>query len=425
MEAFKKYFEEHEGEILDDLAQIIAIESIADEQSQVKPFGEGSARALKWGEDFMKGMGMTTENFDNYAVRGDLFDQGEPVLGILAHLDTVPVSSGWSFDPFKLTQKDGVLYGRGTIDDKGPAVAALWAAKAVKELGIPVKNFRLIFGGDEENGCKDMEYYAKREKFPPMVFTPDGSFPVLNCEKGLVHLTAHAPLEDPEITQLSGGMALNAIPDKCRVTVGGVEKLYEGVSAHGSRPELGENAVTRFLEDYSGGDKALTGLKKLFPHGECDGASCGLGFQDQISGKMTCALTVLKLEQGRLNIGIDIRFPIDRKYEQIRRIIEAALNGQGFTIDTCEGMEPHYVEENSQFVQKLLEVYHDVSGEQGSCIAEGGITYVHGIEGGVAFGAEFPWEQNNMHGDDEHITLETFRMNLNMYANAIAELCGI
>lgn len=424
-EKFEKYFDEHMEEILSDLGEIIAIESIADEQSEVRPFGEGSKRALAWGESFLKKLGFTTKNFDDYAVRGDFHGEGEPVLGVLAHLDTVPVSSGWKYPPFELTNDNGVLYGRGTIDDKGPAVAVLWAAKAIRELGVPVKNFRVIFGGDEENGCKDMEYYVGQEAFPPKVFTPDGSFPVLNCEKGLIHLTFSAPFEDAKITSISGGMALNAIPDRCEVEIDGERVCYKGVSAHGSRPENGVNAVTKFLaEGDIAGNALLESLRELFPHGECGGESCGLGFEDRISGKMTCALTVLKTEKGRLCGGVDIRFPIDRTYADISGIICTALEKAGFTIDDCEGMEPHYVDENSEFVQTLLKVYERVKGEKGYCISEGGVTYVHNTEGAVAFGAEFPDEQNNMHGDDEHITLETFRYNLNMYANAIAEICA-
>ncbi|MBQ8966984.1 M20/M25/M40 family metallo-hydrolase [Ruminococcus sp.] len=421
---FAEYFEAHMDEILADLAEIIAIESIGDENAEVKPFGEGSAKALAWGEGKLRELGMATRNFDNYAVRGDFSAEGEPVLGILAHLDTVPVSSGWSYDPFKLTEKDGVLYGRGTIDDKGPATAVIWAVKAIREMGLPMRNFRVIFGGNEENGCNDMAYYEKCEKFPPMVFTPDGSFPVLNCEKGMIHLTFSAPYEDSEISSINAGMALNAIPDRCSVTCAdGRKVLITGQSAHGSRPENGENSITKFLAGYEGSSTLLGGLKKLFPHGEFDGSSCGLGFEDKISGKMTCALTVLKTEGGKLCGGIDIRFPIDRTLAEIKGIIEGAVEKAGFTIDTFEGMEPHYVDENSEFVQALLRVYERVKGEKGYCIAEGGVTYVHNTEGAVAFGAEFPWENNNMHGDDEHISMETFRLNLNMYANAIAEIC--
>lgn len=421
--AFAEYFDTHTDEILADLAEIIAINSVADENAEPKPFGEGSAKALAWGEAKMKALGMETKNFDNFAVRGDFSAGEEPALGILAHLDTVPVSNNWSYPPFELTQKDGVLYGRGTIDDKGPATAVLWAVKAIRDMGLPMKNFRVIFGGNEENGCKDMEHYEQCEKFPPMVFTPDGSFPVLNCEKGMVHITFSAPFSDEDITDIYGNDTINAIPDKCFVRHGCVERSVEGKAAHGSRPENGDNAITKFLAGYDGGNGLLLGLKKLFPHGEYDGASCGLGFEDSISGKMTCALTILKTNNGRLCGGIDIRFPIDRSYDEISGIIRDALSSVGFETDTCEGMEPHYVDENSDFVQALLRVYERVKGEKGSCIAEGGITYVHNTEGAVAFGAEFPWENNNMHGDDEHISMETFKLNLNMYANAIAELC--
>lgn len=421
------YFEKNMPEILDDLNEIISIESVADDNDVPAPFGEGSAKALAWGRAFMDKIGMTTKNFDNYAVRGDFLSEGEPELGILAHLDTVPVSSDWSYPPFKLTVKDGILYGRGTIDDKGPAVAVLWAAKAIRELEIPVKNFRIIFGGNEENGCKDMEYYESCEKFPKNVFTPDGSFPVLNCEKGMVHLTFSAPFECGEISEISGGTVINAIPDNCCAILrnGSENIVYKGKASHGSRPENGDNAITKFLEEYKDKHPLLNALSELFPYGEFNGKSCGLGFSDKISGDMTCALTMLNTAEGRLCGGIDIRFPIDRTYAEISGIIISTLKNKGFEIDECEGMEPHYVDENSDFVQTLLRVYEKIKGEKGYCIAEGGITYVHNTEGAVAFGAEFPEENNNMHGDDEHISMETFKYNLNMYANAITELCRI
>lgn len=425
--ALEKYFDENMEEILKDLDNIISIESVATAPCKNnKPFGGGSAKALGWAEIFMEKIGMSVKNFDNYAVRGDFLPEGQADLAVLAHLDTVPAGEDWSYPPFKLTVKDGVLYGRGAIDDKGPAVAVLWAAKAIRDLKIPVKNFRLIFGGNEENGCEDMAYYEKCEPFPKMVFTPDGSFPVLNCEKGMVHLTFSAPFEDSLITSIEGGSVINAIPDMCVVGFGNEANIYKGKSAHGSRPENGVNAISEFLRDsWAERNPLLGSLKRLFPYGEYDGKSCGLGFEDDISGKMTCALTQLNTVNGRLCGGIDIRFPIDRTYDEISGIIKDALENAGFTIDKCEGMEPHYVDENSDFVQTLLGVYENIKGEKGYCIAEGGITYVHNTEGAVAFGAEFPEENNNMHGADEHISMETFKYNLNMYANAITELCGI
>lgn len=419
-----EYFEQHYDEIIFDLKEIISIESVAGEPCENKPFGEGSAKALAWAENFMKKIGMNVRNFDNYAVRGDFSDNNAPTLAVLAHLDTVPAGEGWHYPPFKLTEDNGVLYGRGTIDDKGPAVAAMWSAKAIRELNIPVKNFRLIFGGNEENGCLDMEHYESCEKFPQMVFTPDGSFPVLNCEKGLIHWNFFSPF-DKEIS-IHGGTVINAVPDKCVVSFNDETVVYKGKSAHGSRPENGDNAITKFLRDSALAEKnpLLKNLKKLFPYGECDGSSCGLGFEDKISGKMTCALTQLNTENGKLVGGIDIRFPIDKKLEDIGKILRVKLENAGFEIEEIDGMQPHYVDENSDFVQTLLKVYENVKGEKGYCIAEGGITYVHNTSGAVAFGAEFPEEENNMHGADEHISEETFKLNLNMYANAICELVG-
>ena len=148
---FAEYFDKHMEEILRDLDEIISIESIGDINAPVKPFGEGSRKALNWGKAYLEKLGMTTKDFDGYAVHGDFYPEGECKLAVLSHLDTVPAGEGWSYPPFKLTKADGKLFGRGTIDDKGPSVAVLWAVKAIKELNIPIKkNFRVIFGG----GCR-------------------------------------------------------------------------------------------------------------------------------------------------------------------------------------------------------------------------------------------------------------------------------
>ena len=64
-------------------------------------------------------MGFETKNFDNYAGHADYGD-GEQVFGVLGHLDVVPVSpTGWVEPPFSGAIRDGVLYGRGVLDNKG------------------------------------------------------------------------------------------------------------------------------------------------------------------------------------------------------------------------------------------------------------------------------------------------------------------
>lgn len=454
--AISEYFDNHMDEIMRSLKEIMSIESTYQTPKEGMPFGEGSAKALEWGADFGRSLGMRVKNFDNYAISMD-FKEGEPKLGILSHLDVVPACDGWHYPVFDCTLDGDKIYGRGAIDDKGPSVAVLYAVKCIKELGIPIRdNFRVIFGGNEEGGCEDIEYYETKEKFPPMVFTPDGTFPVLNCEKGMLHLNFSGKgkmngSDGFEVKRISAGTVVNAIPDKAECVCTGIEadkivKAFEsidtdcdiditnddelsfvitGKSAHGSRPELGENAVTALLKLLTAlGCEAAQSLAKLFPHGEFNGKSAGMGFADNISGEMTCALTILNYDGENISGGIDIRFPIDKTVKEIREIITYALKRAGMTVIEADGMEPHYVPEDSPFVQALLEVYREVKGEEGECLAEGGITYVHNTEGGVAFGAEFPDEQNNMHGADEHISIETLKYNLNMYANAIIRICG-
>jgi succinyl-diaminopimelate desuccinylase len=450
-QALKDYFDSHIDEIISSLGEIIAIESVGTLDSSVKPFGQGSAKALKWGEDFLKSLGMKTCNADNYAVHGD-FKEGEPVLAVLSHLDTVPAGEGWSYDPFKLTCKDGILYGRGTIDDKGPSVAVLYAVKAIKDLNIPInKNFRVVFGGFEEGGCDDIKYYQEKYPFPENIFTPDGTFPVLNCEKGLIHLTFQGKSDNADrgVQRLKAGTVINAVPGKAEFILSGItmqemkdalektegfDLAFEtkdgelcgtmtGKSCHASLPQNGLNTATGLLQAFSRlGISEFERLSKLFVHGDLSGKAIGLGFSDKISGDMTCVLTQLEKEQEQIRGGVDIRFPVDRTSQEIYAIVKSALEKSGFEITSFDSMEPHYVDKDCPLVQTLLTVYEGVTGEKGECRAEGGITYVHNTPGAVAFGAEFPWENNNMHGADEHISLATFKANLNLYANAIIEL---
>ena len=113
-------------------------------------------------------------------------NRGERCLDILAHMDVVAPGDGWTKTaPFEPIVEDGMIIGRGSSDDKGPAVAALYAMRAVKELGLPVtKNCRLVLGSDEECGSSDIPYYYAVEPEAPMTFSPDAEFPLINVEKG-------------------------------------------------------------------------------------------------------------------------------------------------------------------------------------------------------------------------------------------------
>ena len=431
MTEIRKYLEEHKQEMIDLLAELVAIPSIQGKAEEGAPFGKEPARALEAMLKKCKDTGFKVDNVENYAGSADINDLPAE-LAVLTHLDVVPVGSGWTTDPFVLRYEADTdkLVGRGAIDDKGPAVAAFFAAKALKDLNIPLKKgIRLIFGTNEENGSADLAYYRKKRELPPMVFTPDGEYPIINAEKGMLRVYFSSDFADDEILEIQAGTVINAVPQFCTVTMENdedepVEAVYEGVSAHASTPEKGENAITQFLDSYSGENMLLCGLAELFPHGEFSGKNCGLGFRDELSGDMTCVLSILNTDMGRIYGGIDIRFPLDRQKAEISGIICDALESAGFTVDSCEGVEPHCTDENSTFVQTLLKTYERVTGDKGRCIAIGGGTYVHEIEGGVAFGAEFPNEDGHMHCPDEFITVANLMKNAEIMAEAMAELCS-
>jgi len=430
MSKIRDYLEVHRQEMIDFLAELVAIPSVQGESVEGCPFGRMPAKALETMLKKCEEFGFTVDNVENYAGSADVNGLA-PELAVLTHLDVVPVGTGWTTDPYVLRYEPDTdkLVGRGAIDDKGPAVAALFAARAIKELGLPLKKgIRLIFGTNEENGSADLAYYRKKRELPPMVFTPDGEYPLINAEKGMLRVYFSAGFNNGLIR---GGEVINAVPAECthdiRLYENGSESMnygrMHGVSAHASTPEKGENAITKFLHYNNYGLPQLLKLKELFPHGEFNGKSCGLGFRDDISGDMTCVLSMLNTENGRINGGIDIRFPLDRTKAEISDIIYRKLRDAGFNIDSCEGVEPHCTDENSDFVQALLRVYERVTGDKGKCIAIGGGTYVHEIEGGVAFGAEFPNEDGHMHCPDEFITVENLLKNAEIMAEAMVELC--
>lgn len=422
MTEIRKYLEEKKEEMIEFLGQLIAVRSVQEKAEENFPFGRSSAKALEIMLDKCREFGFSVENVDNYAGSAD-FNNSEAALGILSHLDVVPEGSGWTSDPYTLKRENGILTGRGTIDDKGPAVASLFAMRALKELNIPLKKgVRLIFGTNEENGGDDIEHYCEKFPLPPMVFTPDGEYPVINGEKGMLRIYFSAELG--EKMEIKAGEVINAVPMACSVKTDISASLYEGKSAHASTPEKGENAITKFLADYSGNSTALNNLKHIFQHGDVEGSAI---FGEK-SANFTCVLSLLKtvekFEKTYIEGGIDVRFPFGHTKEDVQKIICGKLEAAGITVDSVIAVDPHYTDENSDFVQSLLRVYEQVTGEKGRCITIGGGTYVHDIEGGVAFGAEYEGGSGNMHGADEFITEESLLLNAEIMAEAIKAVCG-
>ena len=296
----------YEESLINTLSRLIAVRSVNGEPQEGKPFGDGPAEALELALKIAAEMEFSTQNLDNTVGIVDLNDQ-ETRLAILCHLDVVGEGSGWSSPPYEATRKGDMLYGRGAIDNKGPAAAALYALKAVKDLNIPLTyNVRLILGTAEEIGGPDISHYLKSHQMPPYTFAPDDAFPVINTEKGGLrpgfHKTWKESVALPRILSVKGGKINNVIPDLAEALIegfslaqaapfcdefsrktgvsfvaireeNGVRINALGKSEHASTPEKGNNSVTAMLEFLSAlpladceAVQTLKALSRMFPH---------------------------------------------------------------------------------------------------------------------------------------------------------------
>ncbi len=459
------YIEAHKAEMVQDIFALCRINSEKMEALEGKPYGEGPAAALEAALALARGYGFAVRNYDNYVGTVDLNNE-EKQLDILAHLDVVPAGEGWQVtQPFEPIEKDGFLYGRGTSDDKGPAVAALYAMRCVKELGIPLrKNARLILGCDEECGSSDIAQYYKVEKEAPMTFSPDADFPVTNVEKGRLPGEFFAEFEPsarlPRLVSMDAGIKVNVVPGKAHAVVEGLDLsvmkeaaeaaaketgiefeleadgglvriLAVGEGAHAAHPDTGRNALTGLLVYLTGlplatcpQTKVLADLLALMPHGDTSGKGLGVAMEDEISGSLTLVFSMLKVTESRLEGVFDSRCPVCATDETVLEAVRAKMAACGITLTNDSMTPPHHVDGDSRFIRTLLQVYEEYTGREGSCQSTGGGTYVHNLKNGVAFGASMPGTDNRMHGADERAVLEDLTVSAKIFAQAIVELCG-
>lgn len=454
-------FEPYRQEMVEVLKSFLKIESVKSESLPNMPYGKGIFDALMFVQSTAESMDLDCVNLFGHLAYVDYGD-GEEMLGIMTHIDVVPEGDGWTMPAFEGVEKDGRVYGRGAIDDKGPCIAALYAIKALSDNCVQLnKKVRLIFGADEESGWADMDFYKKHEPLPDIAFSPDGEYPVINAEKGLMHMVLK--MQDPEpggplgVAFMDAGTRINVVPNKaqCRIhapfaTIQKSLKSYRcpigasfrasddgggfvtitvtGKSAHGSRPEQGVNAAAAMVQylgtlPFSPGKTTDAVYALASKIGTCyHGEPAELDLEDDISGRLTFNLGTLSLNDGVLKAGVDIRYPISSS----KQIVEEKLQkhfGALFEIVCQHSLDSHFVSEDSPLITALKQAYTEVTGEEAYCISIGGATYARAFENAVTFGALFPGQPNVEHGPDEYIEVESLIKNAEIIANAIIKLC--
>ncbi|WFA09885.1 dipeptidase PepV [Tissierella sp. Yu-01] len=461
---FLKLIDENRNEIIRTTQEAIRIKSVEEKPLPGMPFGEGPYRALEFVLNIGESMGFSTKNFEGYAGHID-FGEGEEILGILAHVDVVPEGEGWLYPPYGGEIHNDKIYGRGAIDDKGPAIATLYAMKALKEAGINLKKkVRLILGANEETGWGCMDYYFKHEKAPDMGFTPDSDFPVIHGEKGIINFDLIYKFDektnnDIYIKDIKGGNAPNMVPDNAEAILEckdfeKIDDIYidyknkkdypisifkedehirivaKGKSAHGSTPEKGLNAISYlmdFLNYIIDKENPLYEFIKFyneriaFKH---NGEGIGAGLEDDISGKLNFNPGLLKLENGSIVLTINVRYPIKSSSKEVYEGIRENLKDS--KVELVEGIsdsKPLYVPSDDFLVEKLMNVYREQTGDYTSMpITIGGGTYARAIKNAVAFGPMFPGQIDVAHQKNEYISIDHLMQITKIYAHAIYEL---
>lgn len=461
--AIDNYLSEHQNEMLAALSGAIAIPSVKDSATATShaPFGRDVGHALEFMLRTAEGLHFTPENLENYVGRVRWGGDGVQ-YAVLAHVDVVPEGTGWTVAPFAGTIKDGRLYGRGSTDDKGPGVAAIFALGAARAAlqaqHIEPKNaIMLLFGTDEESGWQDFDYYFKKYGVPESGFSPDADFPIVNGEKGILNLqlVGHSP-SGSILRRAQGGTRSNIVPQHAEADlVADVEKLkrlqglidrlpadefavtttlkdgtlhvsVEGVSAHAATPEKGRNAIGKLLQVLDAihcleDDDSLRFLAREIGT-EWTGHRVGVDFSDDISGVLTLNLGTLTVDRDQSTAVINIRYPIKVTSKQVTDQFVERLLGTKVEFTVLGDQVPHYVDPSTPLVMTLKKAYTEYTGTEARCFAIGGGTYARAIPGAVAFGPLFPGRPMTEHGPDEYIDVDDLMKAAHIYAYAMAEL---
>lgn len=457
---------EMKDEIIQAVRESIMIKSVGAEKKDNMPFGEGVQEVLENAIQLSKRLGFKAINLDNMVGYAE-YGEGDEMIAVLGHLDVVPEGDGWTYPPYGAEIHDGKLYGRGALDDKGPTIGALFALKAIKDLGLPLKRrVRIIFGTNEESGSRGVKYYVERDEMPVAGFTPDADYPIINAEKGIITCAFKKQFNEDDgkikLVSITGGTVPNVVPDYAEAIISGnnlskteLEEKYadiikerklsfeiedtelsdnlrvkvHGVSAHGSTPHLGENAISGLIHllsklELGKETKDFITFMNDYIGYETDGESLSINLRDDISGKLTFNLGTIQGNSEEIGFKVNIRYPVTKKDDDFMNILVDKMSQAGLSLENIGHAAPLYVSPEEEFIKKLQKVYTEKTGEEAKLIAIGGGTYAKSMKNIVAFGPTFPGEAGIIHKPDEYISIDSLMKNVQIMAAAIYELAN-
>ena len=416
------------------LSDIIAIPSVGGDPEPGCPYGKESRRVLQFFLDEAASNGFRTGVIDDKVGYVE-FGTGDRMIGIVCHLDVVPAGQGWKTDPFKLEEIDGKYYGRGIVDDKGPACTAYFAMKRLLDAGkVPNNRIRLILGSDEERTCDCVETYAAKGEIPDFAITPDAEFPVIFAEKGILQIKIKGKGND-KITA-NGGGAPNMVPASFELSYEGNTFRTEGVSAHASRPYLGTNAILKSFDSYDDQLIAASPILSFIKDnilGKDYAEYTGCSINDE-SGTVTANPAIVNIDADSESLVIDIRYPVTSDSNAIIDHITGKASAYGLEVEVFTNMAPLYKSTDSEEIKaltfiwnKYIDQYQEFKPEYREMYSEplaiGGGTYARHMPNTIAFGMQAPWVEDQCHQANECMYVSDFELNIKILTEAMEALC--
>ena len=423
-EAIDAYVEEVWPQVLEDIADLVAVPSVED-LARAKPglpYGPGPRRAADVALGIAERLGLRAHDDDGYVAWADVPGASERILATMCHCDIVPVE-GHFFQR---------LVSRG--------------------VELPY-TLRAIIGSNEETGMRDAEMYIAHEGSPAFLFTPDADFPVCYGEKGIYHgLFTSERIAGGKLVEMDGGTVANAVPSKAMAVVaadadtlpaaediavcdlgdGRCRIVAHGIDGHASRPEGTKNAIKAlngYLLDHGLYDEVQRPFLELQAKLLADdyGEAIGITATDALFGASTVVGGVVRTVDGRFTQTVDSRYVTSITGERIAETLRAEAEEHGCTFETTHDDVPFYVKPDSPEIETLMAVYREHTGRDAEPYTIGGGTYARHFDRAVGFGPEEfddpkPEWVGDMHGANEGIAEAQLKTSLGIYIDAIARL---
>ncbi|MFR5690075.1 MAG: Sapep family Mn(2+)-dependent dipeptidase [Lachnospiraceae bacterium] len=463
-----EWIDAHREAMVEDIKRLVSIPSVSDPTEETKPFGKECRRAMDDALALAREHGFVTENHEYYVgcVSEKKVDP-KNTIGFWNHLDVVPAGEGWERDPYEPFEKEGYLIGRGVGDNKGPAVGMIYLMQCMRELNIPLRHdFCLYLGTNEEKQMADMEYFASHYQAPALSVIADSGFPVCYGEKGILEgtFTSIESFSD-KVQEVAGGQVSNMIPDRAWAIIKGTEdeakvlkdKAPEGItvsyedemmrvsakgtSRHSAFPEGSTNAIfvlASFLKDVATEERD----RRIFAFlaDACDGyygKTEGISYEDAVSGKTTCAGTVLKMKNKKAELTVNIRYSITADPDKMEAQLHHYASSFSAKWDTYQNSKPNYFPKEHPAVKVLTDYYNEATGLKTEAFVMGGGTYARKLPNAFAYGIGgmtltkkeqeakaklFAPGHGGAHEPDEALYLRTYFDAIKIFAKAMVRL---